>query len=525
MHLISIEDGTIRAGSRTFFNHIDWTIENGEHWAILGPTGAGKSLLARAISRKVSLLNGQIRFFFDPAHEPDGRTFLHPDEVLTLSAETHQDFLGQYSEYYQARWQSFEGEDAPTVLDLLKTKHIHPFSVQEDVPVDERQLQDVIGMLKLDHLLERKVLSLSHGESRKVFIARLLLRSPRLLILDDPYTGLDQASRERLAQAIDEMIRRGNPQILLVGSREEEIPDGITHMILVRDGQVVCKGDRKTVGLELESMRSVLAQAPTSINIQTSAAFARLVDQYKWALEKKATRDGADFIEMRQVSVTYGTVEVLKNVSWTVSQGERWALLGENGAGKTTLLSLVLADNPQSYSNSIFLFGRERGTGESIWEIKQRIGWVSPELHIYYPKTATCLEVICSGFFDSVGLYRRASPEQTAVALEWLSAFGMELQCNQPFHSLSTGQQRLVLLGRAIVKNPPLLILDEPCQGLDDGYRRTVVDLVNQICLHTPITLVYVTHYQDELPPAITHRLRLTRGEIVENGPCLSGHF
>ncbi|RPJ52046.1 MAG: ATP-binding cassette domain-containing protein, partial [Chloroflexi bacterium] len=425
MNFITLEDITIRAGSRMFFEHTDWLIEKSQHWAILGPTGAGKSLLARAISRKVPLPGGQIRYFFDDGKEPEGRTFLHPDEVLTLSAEIHQNFLGQYAAYYQARWQSFEGVDAPTVLNLLRTKNIQPFSADHDSPVDERKLLDCIELLKLDSLLDRKVLSLSHGESRKVFIARLLLRSPKLFILDDPYTGLDQASRERLSQALEEMIRQGEPQTLLINSRMEEIPDGITNLLLVRDGRVVEKGDRKSVSGRARSIFTA-ATKPDQAGFQTSAALSGLFEGYSRVLAENTARQSPVFIEMQDVSVSYGFVEVLRNIQWTVCRGERWALLGENGAGKTTLLSLVLADNPQSYRNSIWLFGRERGTGESIWEIKQRIGWVSPELHIYYPKTATCLEVISSGFFDSVGLYRRCSPEQAAHAARWLSVLGME---------------------------------------------------------------------------------------------------
>jgi molybdate transport system ATP-binding protein len=518
VNLISLEDITIRAGKRAFFEHTRWEIQKGQYWAILGPTGAGKSLLARAISRKIPLLHGQIRYYFEQASEPEGRTFLHPDEILTLSAETHQSFLGQYAEYYQARWQSFEGEDAPSVLDLLKTKHIHLFSAQTASAVDEGKLDEVVRLLSLDALLERKVLSLSHGESRKVFIARLLLRSPKLLILDDPYTGLDQSSRKRLAQAVGKMIRQGEPTILFISSRAEEIPDGITHLLLTKDGQVVDQGDRKVASHHIKSTFTT-ASGPRSPYLDNFSAFNHLVDEYSRALEKNPACQEPVFIDLAQVSVKYGDVEVLKNINWTVCRGERWALLGENGAGKTTLLSLVLADNPQSYRNSITLFGRERGTGESIWEIKQRIGWVSPELHIYYPKTATCLEVAASGFFDSVGLYRRCSKEQSEHAARWLSVFELQDEMDKPFRSLSNGQQRLALLARALVKNPPLLILDEPCQGLDDAYRHSVVDMVNLICIHTPITLVYVTHYQDELPPAITHRLRLGRGEVIEKGP------
>jgi len=225
-------------------------------------------------------------------------------------------------------------------------------------------------------------------------------------------------------------------------------------------------------------------------------------------------------VEMRDVAVHYGSVAVLSGIDWTVRRGERWALSGHNGAGKSTLLSLILADNPQAYANEISLFGQRRGSGESIWEIKRNLGWVSPELHIHYPRAATCREVVRSGFFDSVGLYQRCTPEQDGAAEAWIAAFGIERLAGEQFQSVSTGQQRMFLLARAMVKDPPLLILDEPCQGLDEVHRRAFTRLLDDLCAHTPLSLIYVTHYQDELPEAITHRLVLDHGRIAVTGPA-----
>jgi molybdate transport system ATP-binding protein len=250
---------------------------------------------------------------------------------------------------------------------------------------------------------------------------------------------------------------------------------------------------------------------------QKTGAFEGGMARFAQALAQNPLLSCPELIKMRSVSVHYGETQVLRDVSWTVRPGERWALQGRNGAGKSTLLSLILADNPQAYTNEIDLFGRRRGSGETIWEIKQKIGWVSPELHIYYPKTATCQDVVRSGFFDSAGLYQHCSPEQKSIAAGWMQTFELEALAEMPFARLSAGQQRQALLARALVKNPPLLILDEPCQGLDEAHRRYFVDLLDQLCAHTPLTLIYVTHYEEELPAAITHRLRLERGRVVEN--------
>jgi molybdate transport system ATP-binding protein len=215
------------------------------------------------------------------------------------------------------------------------------------------------------------------------------------------------------------------------------------------------------------------------------------------------------------VRVSYDGTPVLRGIDWTVREGERWALLGPNGAGKTTLLSLILGDNPQAYANQIALFGRQRGSGESIWEIKRRIGWVAPELHLYYPIAATGFDVVCSGFFDSVGLYRRCSPQQRDEARAWMARLSIAGCAEAAFRQLSEGEQRMVLVARALVKRPQLLVLDEPCQGLDTRNRDRVLEAVDSV---GNIGMIYVTHEADEMPKTITHVIRLEAGRVISKG-------
>jgi molybdate transport system ATP-binding protein len=174
-----------------------------------------------------------------------------------------------------------------------------------------------------------------------------------------------------------------------------------------------------------------------------------------------------------------------------------------------------LGDHPQAYANDVSVFGRRRGSGESIWEIKARVGWVSPELQIHFPRAMNCLDVVCSGFFDSIGLFRRPAPEQTERACAWLQALNAAAP-SISFSTLSAGQQRLVLLARALVKHPPLLVLDEPLQGLDSGYRRMILNLVDELCAHSSLSLIYVSHYADEIPLAVTRQIRLDRGRVQQ---------
>jgi molybdate transport system ATP-binding protein len=507
--LINLADITIQIGSGNAFAHTRWAIEKNQHWAIFGPTGAGKSLLVAAIERKVLLVGGQIYFYFDP-NEPNGRPYIMPHEVVTLSAETHSAFLTRYAAYHQARWQSTEGEDVPNVAKLLN----------DSAAGSKRPGTDpasVIAMLKIEGLLQRGIHQLSHGESRKVHIARLLLQAPHLLILDDPFVGLDQEARGLMRHAMDVLLAQADPQILILSSRVEEIPQSVDRVLVVQDLRVVAEVSRDELPEVAVRLEAEAKRLPQAGGVQRANAFEKMAEQYAHRLARSGVMASA-LVEMRNVSVTYGTVAVLREIDWRVGQGERWALSGHNGAGKTTLLSLILADNPQAYANEIHLFGRRRGSGESIWEIKQHIGWVSPELHIHYPRAITCREVVSSGFFDSVGLYQRCTPEQLNIADGWMAALGMDALADTQFQAISTGQQRMALLARAMVKEPPLLILDEPCQGLDDTHRRAFTRLLDEVCAHTAVAMVYVTHYQDELPAAITHRLVLGQGRIVEKG-------
>lgn len=517
--LVALHDISIRSEEGISFPHTTWTIGSGECWAIVGPTGSGKTTLARAVTRQVSLTGGRITYHFD-AFE---RSYLLPGEILTFSSETHRAFLQGYAAYHQARWQSFEGEDAPTVRALLGKESIFKRSPFETLsPVERKafecQKQALIDLFGLDELLARKIHLLSHGESRKVFLTRLLLRSPRLLILDDPYAGLDAEMRRRFQEAVHRILEEGKPPVLLVTSRVEDLPPAVTHLLVVENHQVIRQGKRQAIEPGLENARAPHPSEtgqPTRAEQESSTKFAALVEQYAARLSGGVLPADGALVEMKNVCVSYRQNQVLKNVTWSVRNGERWILSGANGAGKSTLLSLILADHPQAYVNEIRLFGRQRGSGESIWEIKKKIGWVSPELQIYYSQEAQALDVVGSGYFHSIGLYQSCSPEQRTISLDWMKALGIAALAEHPFANLSTGQQRLVLLARALVREPPLLILDEPCQGLDEPNRRAFVDIIDRLCARAPLTLIYVTHDAGELPAAITHRLHLDRGEVI----------
>ena len=505
-----VENVTLRLKDRPCFAGTNWVINNDEQWALIGPTGAGKSLFVNALCGRIPVVQGQILYFSDDA--PNGRTYLKRGEIVLISAETQREFLQQYAGYHQARWHSTEEEGVPTTAELLSghsIEHVSPYDmtpyiINETVYAARRR--QVVELLGISYLLNRKIIHLSHGEACKVLLARALMQSPKLLILDDPFGGLDDASRKTLAQALTTLLEERQQKLLLVTSRREEIPDGITHVLGLAELQVAVQGPKAQV------FGSTFAKQVFAANPK-EAQPVRPWPVTHW----EASPPGAALIELQHVSVNYQGVNVLQDITWTMRQGQHWAIRGPNGAGKSTLLSLILADNPQAYANNLKFFGRPRGSGESIWEIKRHIGWVAPELTNFYQSQATCQMVVCSGFFDSIGLYQDVTPAQAQTATAWMQAVGIEALAGQSFQAVSVGEQRLVLMARALVKQPLLLILDEPCQGLDATHRTRIINLLDALCQQTPVSILYVTHHTDELPQAISHILELEQGRICRS--------
>lgn len=502
--LVSFRDVAIRTGERLLFAGSNWDILPGEHWAIVGPNGSGKSLLVSALAGQIPIVQGTLEHRLSEgvleAHDL-GATHARRNQVVLVSLADQRGLLSRHAGYHQARWNASDAENGPTVEFLLtrqSVEAINPFEVlpeQTDAEAFESRRARAVALFGLSSLLRRRVKQLSNGEMRKLILARALVRGPRLLVLDDPMGGLDQAFRAELAAIVDE-VALGGTTIVLATAREDEIPACITHILRVDNFCVVGATPRKR-GLSAFKKNPAATRPPRSA-------------------ETWKKNDGAPLIEMKAVTVRYGEAAILDRVDFTLRRGEHVALLGPNGAGKSTLLSLILADNPQAYANHVRLFGQQRGTGESIWDIKARIGWVAPELLLHYPPDWRCLDVVCSGYFASVGLFHECGAEEATRAKALLAKLGLESQGGRTLADLSHGNQRLVLLGRALVANPELLILDEPCQGLDASHTRLVNDAVDRTSRDSRASIIYVTHHEDEIPACVTRIIRLNAGRVVD---------
>jgi len=491
--VIKLENITLRVRDTFLLANTNWQIDKGQHWAILGPNGAGKTSLAKALTGEVPVVRGTISF----PHE------LTPaSRAGYVSFEQHQRLIEREERRGESRYFSGDLNRITTVYEILLESCAAPGCSTIDV-------EQIAAELKIQYLLEREIGVLSTGEMRKVQIARILINSPEILILDEPFDGLDQSSRTELAQIIDDLMDDSRT-VILVTHRQREILPNITHVLALGDGKIIFKGKREEM---LMPPRMELLY-PSSF--KTSFTIPAKEDGHK---RQDTTAHSEILVSMKNVTIKYEDTTVLNNVNWTMKTGENWVILGPNGCGKTTLLNLITGDNPQAYANEIYLFGNRRGSGESIWDIKRRTGMISSELQIRYRKPITAFEVVVSGFFDSVGLYRDYTLEQKEAAEQWMEVLGIADKSDRAFNQLSYGEQRMQLLARSMVKIPQILILDEPCQGLDRSNRQRILDAIEVIGHQSQTNIIYVTHYPQEIPRCMTHLLQFEKTQTGRYRP------
>ncbi len=479
--LVTLREVTVRVRDRHILPNTSWEIRTGQNWAVLGPNGSGKSSLVRLLVDDMPYSSGEIVFHG-----------LNRRRIGYVSLELHERFMAREDRLDASR--SFAGN-----LDSHERVRQSILSARDEA-AGHPPVEEIADLMGIRHLLDRATAFLSTGEMRRVLIARALIKSPRLLILDEPFGGVDEAFRVHLTGVLERLMKEGT-QIVLVTNRVEEILPGITHVLCVKNGRVVHQGRRREIwndGL-------------------TEDLFDRDPPHRASSLLERPWRAVTDagpaetLVEMKNVSVRYGETTVLDGIDWVVKRGENWAIVGPNGSGKTTLLNLISGDDPQAYANDISLFGRPKGSGETIWEIRKHIGVVSSRLQIQYRRGITAYEVAASGLYDSIGLYRWMTPSDHDRVRRWMNRLGLSPLSHRVFDQLSYGERRMVLIARAMVKSPRILILDEPCEGLDRDHRGRVLRLVNEIGSTTQTQILYVTHYPDEIPPCVTKTLRLEK--------------
>ncbi|MDP2561841.1 molybdate ABC transporter ATP-binding protein ModF [Psychrobium sp. 1_MG-2023] len=419
--------------------------------------------------------------------------------LVQLIAQDNSDVQGTITRPVKTSLVGFSVEDEILAIDRY-------FDRSEDIEggIDwGRSAQDVIGhneiakqiteMLKIEPLLSKPFKVLSTGETRKVLLARALVQKPDLLILDEPYAGLDIASQQHLTDTLNTLISQGL-SVIIVDFYHQDLPQNLTHFLLMASGKVV------TQGLKQHVMETKLWQ---QANQQKVTLPHHLPDCHDY---QHLDSDIA-FVMMNNVSVSYEDNQVFNNFSWHFNSGQHWRLAGPNGCGKSTLLSLINGDNPKAYGKDIHLFGVKRGSGETVWDIKKHYGVVSAQLHRDYRAGVSVLGAVLSGFFDTIGLYDQPSEHQIDIAKQWLDLLQLSEQANKPFSQISYGEQRLVLIARAVVKLPLILILDEPCLGLDNQNRAQILALIDYITRHSNTHILFVSHDARDKLQCLTHQL------------------
>lgn len=467
---IKIENGVACAPENRMAAPVSVEIKRGWQVAISGPNGSGKTLLVNTLLRQYPLQNNNYVEYGSIA-------------AGNIRYITFRDSYGTADPtyFYQQRWNSTEMDDSPVVSQIFPK-------------IADAEWRDTLFTLfDLEFIWDKQLVTLSSGEMRKYQLAKALAGKPEVTIIDSPFIGLDRETRSMLCNLLENMANRWGIQVILVVSREKDIPDFITHVIPVNN--LTCYPIVKREDYHSNPEQRILS----------SRLRQELLSQ------PTETIESGEIVKCNRISLQYGDRKIFNQLEWTICKGERWALLGENGAGKSALLSMVYADNPQSYACDISLFGNRRGSGESIWEIKKHIGYVSPEMHRSYARHYPVIDIVASGLHDTIGLYKKIHDYERDRCIVWLRIFGLEELKDRDFFNLSSGEQRMVLLARAFVKNPSLIILDEPLHGLDDSNRSLVMDIIKTYCSNRDKTMIIVTHYPEELPDIIDKELRLVR--------------
>ncbi len=452
------------------------TLDSGEFWVIAGPGGSGKSSMARAISGAPDKsgyhtpISGLLRT--DPHDNKEGGAWISFDmerEIRdSLRHNDDSEVLGRPDE--GTTLESFLGGSAGKLF-------LHP------------EL--------LEKLEGRGIKHLSTGEFRQVFIAREAGKKPALAVLDEPFEGLDIKARERLTEQLAEWSE-SETLIVLTVNRMEDIPPYASGLVLLCDDRIAAQGIPSEI-LESPLIKEIFGNT-------SNFREKRIIPPPPEAV----VFEGKSLIEMKRVSLSFNGRRVLENVNWVVKPGESWLLTGPNGSGKTTLLNLISGEEPRGYGQDLKLFGRKRGSGESTSEIKKYIGQVSASLQDSVSRHATPGEVIGSGLRDSLLLTIPLDGFETGLVEQWLELLGLKKNRQTAFYRLPYGERRLAMIGRAMIKHPPLLLLDEPMHGLDKSSRDRMRYLIDTLIRETQTTVLFVSHRSEDAPDSITRTIRLT---------------
>lgn len=505
-NFITLKNCRIEDSKSVKLENINWTFNTGEAWLVIGANGSGKANFLKALAGELKIIpdskfaDSLYSNFFEQNIE-----IVSLEKAASLIEEERQNDESEFLE---------GGVDIGRTGRIFLAEAICKRKLKRGEPLPDEALRlETFPQIKLcgiEKILDRGLKYMSTGEIRRTLLARSLLSGKKLLILSDPFAGLDAESRKILLEFFNTVANKqlkdddysDFPRIILGMERYHEIPAAINNVLEFSENKISFCGSKNDYEKILQN-RNQQNEKTRQKDRQEFENSVEKIKQETFVLHTVQENQKETLVEMNNVNVGWGDNRVLIDLNWKLNQGEHWLIRGPNGSGKTTFLELITGDNMQVFSNDIKLFGKRRGSGETIWDIKRKLGIVSYRLHVEYRMVgSTTLEnVIISGFRDSIGLYEAATDVEKDAAKKWLSLGGFENREKESFSSISYGEQRAILILRAAVKCPPILILDEPCHGLDENYRQKILDLIEIIAQSGTTTLLHVTHDPSEVLP------------------------
>lgn len=456
---------------------ITWTLRRGENWLISGANGAGKSTLLR-------LILGDLW----PHHTSIGKRLFHFDGEPSESTIGIRNRIGYVSaeqqDHYQRTGVELTGEQV-ILSGLYDVVWPQGGPAEEDLA----RVREVATRLRLEKLLPHGILRMSSGERRKLLIARALVKNPSLLLLDEALNNLDLESRREVIDLLAQIAADGT-NLVYTTHRAHDVISGTTHRLVLEDGRIVSDGRFTSPSVPAERRWD----NPSPVPVETKRRL----------------------IAIRNVDVYLNRVRVLRELNWEIWTHENWALIGRNGSGKSTLMRLVAGDHYPAWGGGIERFAFEV-TG-NVWELKEKIGFLSGELQTSHPGDVAVCDVVLSGFFGTQDVYTEPDSDQLARTEELIEEFKLSALSDRPFGTLSYGEKRRTLLARAMIHRPLLMILDEPCNGLDAKARSQMLDRIESASRGYG-RILYATHHAEELPSTITHVALIEEGKLIFAGP------
>ena len=454
--MIAIKNIDIIKSGITLFRNFSWDSSSNENWVISGRNGSGKTLLLEALAGILHFPRGEIQYDFIKGETWQERYEEKRRLITYIPAHALHTFLrGGHDLYYQQRYYDIGDEDVPTVGDLL------------GVSPEKLNVLDIPESLSVAHLLDIKLTRLSNGQLKKFLLLKSLLKGmPKLLLLDCPFEGLDHGSREDLCQFIAFISLRHSVQVILVDDHHH-LPACITNKLTLDRFQIQKRERFYSPTVDTENTRQ------------------------KFVSEQARMLTNDEIIDIRNLTLRYGNVTLFQNFNLRVNKGQRWALVGRNGTGKTTLFSLIFADHPKAYAQEIYLFGRRRGSGESIWDIKRRINYLGPEQISYLNPKSILMKA-----GDYIKQVDNAVDNEVLDSL--VRFFDASEMMNKQVSFLSSGELQLLMIMTCFLSNKELLLLDEPFQYLDSVQRDRLAQYL-LAHLKRETTMIMITHYEHDL--------------------------